>query len=127
MTVCTKERRPWLATESIHDLLREAWTQASAWLVGRYVIMPDHIHFFASPGSMDAELVHWLKYWKSHVSGRVDDLTARWQKDYWDTRMRSQRIYQEKWDYVRENPVRHGLVEHPDDWPHQGELQNLPW
>jgi hypothetical protein len=30
-----------------------------------------------------------------------------------------------KWLYVRNNPVRHGLVEHPDDWPFQGVMNIL--
>ena len=49
VTVCTKKRRPWLAVPSVHALLREVWTVADVWLVGQYVIMPDHIHLFASP------------------------------------------------------------------------------
>lgn len=32
---------------------------------------------------------------------------------------------QEKWEYVRLNPVREGLVNTPDEWPHQGELNVL--
>ena len=127
VTVCTRDRRPWLATETPHDLLRSAWLNATAWLVGRYVIMPDHVHFFAAPGESDTDPARWIRYWKAAVSRRVNNPDYRWQKDYWDTRMRSQRLYQEKWDYVRENPVRHGLVAVPDDWPHQGELHDLPW
>ena len=41
-TVCTKDRKPWLANQDVHNLLREVWADASAWLVGRYVVMPDH-------------------------------------------------------------------------------------
>jgi putative transposase len=33
--------------------------------------------------------------------------------------------YDKKWEYVRQNPVRAGLVAEPDDWPHRGELQTL--
>ena len=29
--------------------------------------------------------------------------------------------------YVRQNPVRHGLVNDPEDWPFQGELHLLDW
>ena len=52
----------------------------------------------------------------------------RWQEGKpWDTRLRRSESYQEKWQYVRENPVRKGLVENADDWPYQGMLNVLPW
>jgi len=35
--------------------------------------------------------------------------------------------YEKKWEYVRNNPVRHGHVSNPDDWPFQGEIFYLPW
>ena len=36
--------------------------------------------------------------------------------------MRDDESYTEKWIYVRENPVRAGLVARADDWPYQGEF-----
>jgi len=36
--------------------------------------------------------------------------------------LRSDESYGEKWDYVRHNPVRAGLVRECDDWPYQGEI-----
>ena len=50
VTVCTKDRKRWLASAEYHDLLRKVWSGARAWLVGRYVLMPDHAHFFCAPG-----------------------------------------------------------------------------
>jgi putative transposase len=47
--------------------------------------------------------------------------------DFWDTQLRRQAHYNEKWEFVRENPVRAGLVHDPDDWPYQGELNHLWW
>lgn len=41
--------------------------------------------------------------------------------------MRSAESYDAKWEYVRANPVRAGLVADPDDWPYQGEISILPW
>ena len=46
-TVCTKGRKPWLATDETHRLLQTIWTEATYWKVGPYVIMPNHLHFFA--------------------------------------------------------------------------------
>jgi len=50
-----------------------------------------------------------------------------WQRDFWDTQLRKGENYDEKWQYVLENPVRAGLVKHSEDWPYQGELNVLEW
>ncbi len=125
VAVCTKDRVPWLASPEVHLLVREVWQEADAWLVGRYVVMPDHVHLFAgysgSPLSLDA----WVRFWKSQVSRRHRVDGHRWQQGYWDTRLRSWESYESKWEYVRGNPVRHGLAERPEDWPYQGEIHAL--
>ncbi len=48
-----------------------------------------------------------------------------WQSRHWDRRLRSGESYGAKWDYVLNNPVRHGLVTDAADWPFQGELHQL--
>lgn len=126
-TVCTKDRQPWLATAEIHNLLREVWLDADSWLMGRYVIMPDHIHFFAAATDGHIEYENWVKYWKSQFSKRHKVPDHRWQTDHWDRRVRSVAAYAEKWDYVRQNAVRKGLVSIPDEWPFQGEIHDLRW
>jgi hypothetical protein len=40
--------------------------------------------------------------------------------------MRSGESYSEKWEYVRRNPVRAGLVSRTVDWVYQGEIVSLP-
>lgn len=49
ITVCCQRREPTLANEQVHEALKSAWAEADHWLVGQYVVMPDHLHFFASP------------------------------------------------------------------------------
>jgi putative transposase len=133
VTVCTKDRRPWLATQAGHDTLLEAWDAAQAWWVGRYTIMPDHIHLFAAPVNTPIKLDDWLQFWKSEFTKRARragsiDLPAHpWQTDHWDTRLRSWQGYDQKWEYVRHNPVRHGLVKRAEEWPYQGEMHLLTW
>jgi putative transposase len=39
--------------------------------------------------------------------------------------MRSSESYSQKWEYVRNNPVRAGLVAEPEAWPFQGEIAEL--
>ncbi len=59
-TVCTKNRTKWLSDESVHSLLIDVWQQSWAWLVGRYVIMPDHIHFFAWATESSIDYEDWV-------------------------------------------------------------------
>ena len=66
LTVCTQERQRVLASADGHALLREAWEIARLWMVGRYVIMPDHVHLFCAPAQWPAPpLESWVSYWKS--------------------------------------------------------------
>jgi len=90
------------------------------------MIMPDHIHLFAGlAGTIPFE--NWVVYWKSLFTKRHEIDGHRWQSRQWDRRVRTRKSYEEKWEYIRHNPVRHGLVEKPEDWPYQGELFTLDW
>ena len=127
LTVCTKGRGPWLATPSGHAFLREIWNDGQAWLVGRYVLMPDHLHLFCAPNASGISLDRWVRYWKSRFTKYHSMAGHRWQAGHWDRRLRREESYAEKWAYVRANPVRAGLVKSADAWPFQGEMVKLPW
>ena len=45
-----------------------------------------------------------------------------WQPGFFDHLLRHDESYSEKWLYVRENPIRNGLVEKWEDWPYRGEI-----
>ena len=106
VTVCTKDRRRWLASPENQMALHRVWEDAQAWLVGRYVLMPDHLHLFAAPGRMEIPLDNWVRYWKSRFTQARDCPTQEWQAGHWDTRLRSGESYEAKWWYVLNNPVR---------------------
>jgi putative transposase len=130
LTVCTDKKKPILTRSDVHELLTDVWLRADYWRVGRYVIMPDHIHLFCSPSRLgSAPLTQWVQFWKSDVSRQWPRREEHpiWQKSYWDTQLRTGASYSEKWDYVRHNPVRADLCESPDGWPFQGELNTLFW
>ena len=145
VTVCTNGRAPILADIQMQCKILTAWANAGNWIVGRYVIMPDHIHFFCAPSKYPAPDFHkWMKFWKRlstqmmseqsggrlspAAAGRVSSRAAKlWQDGCWDTQMRIGAQYEEKWQYIRNNPVRKGLVENADDWPYQGVVNELIW
>lgn len=129
LTVCVKNRQPILANDRMHGVLRAKWISANHWLVGRYMIMPDHIHLFCAPGSIEPKpLGNWIRYWKRNVCKAIGAAEGTlWQRDFWDVQLRGSDSYALKWEYVRNNPVRAGLVARPEDWPYQGELDILRW
>jgi len=127
LTVCTKDREKWLAQPPVHEALCKVWQRAQAWRVGRYVIMPDHLHLFAAWIDGSIELDGWVQYWKSQFSKCMPQYSGRWQSGHWDTRIRGVKSYESKWEYVRDNPVRHGLVATYQEWPYQGEMYLLDW
>ncbi len=130
LTVCTKGRKRILARTEVAALLCESWLQAESWMVGRFIIMPDHLHLFCvSAEVMERPLGQWVRYWKTLASRRWPRREEQpvWQLDFWDTQLRRPTQYDEKWEYVRQNPVRAGLVAEPEAWPHQGELHELRW
>jgi putative transposase len=103
---------------------------ARSWLVGHYIIMPNHIHLFCAPATLPIEpLKQWVRYWKTLASRNWPQSEQHpiWQRDFWDTQLRREENYQAKWHYVRDNPVRAGLVTIPDNWLLKGELNILRW
>jgi putative transposase len=127
VTIGVTGRQKILATPEVQAAFVDAWRNATHWLAGRYVIMPDHVHFFCVPGVIDHPPVRrWAGYWKRLV-GKQDPALARvFQENCWDTQMRSREHYEEKVSYVQNNPVRAGLVSVSEDWPFQGQVHDVP-
>ena len=130
LTVCTNRRKSLLDKPDIHELLKAIWSAATQWRVGRYILMPDHLHLFCMPAVREPENVRdWVGYWKSRSSARWPRAGEQpiWQREAWDRQIRRGESYAAKWEYVRQNPVRAGLVVRAADWPYQGELNPLTW
>ena len=100
---------------------------ATAWLVGRYVLMPDHLHLICSPIEETVEIEPWVTFWKRQFRRIHGSPARRFQPGCFHHRLRQQESYDQRWDYIRENPVRAGLVKGADDWPFTGELNELRW
>ncbi|MBX7211856.1 MAG: hypothetical protein K1X78_26355 [Verrucomicrobiaceae bacterium] len=111
-TVCTEDRAGWCATDEVMSLLHDIWQNvATAWLVGDYLLMPDHVHFFCSPAEGKYfEVERWTLFWKDRFSKRCGDPEWPWQRGVFHHRLRSEGEYSEKMTYMRNNPVRKALV-----------------
>jgi putative transposase len=127
LTICAENRKRWLANAAAHESLRAAWQSAQAWLVGYYLLMPDPLHLFCAPHDLRFTLEKWLTFWERQFRRLHPDENARWQAHPFHHRLRREESYAEKWNYVRENPVREGLVKDAVDWPYQGMMNSLRW
>jgi REP element-mobilizing transposase RayT len=123
VTFATRDRR---SIPSL-DCAQLALQQYARWAIvklnvalGRHVIMPDHVHLFVR-GDRNFALSSWIGGLKRAMSVAVHS-PRLWQPGFFDHILRSDESYAEKWKYVRENPVRAGLVETADGWRYQGEV-----
>lgn len=127
LTVCTLNRVRWLADRKVEDDLIASWEAATTWLVGRYILMPDHLHLICSPVEEEVEIERWVTFWKRQFRRLHGDPARRFQSSGFHHRLRKQESYDQRWDYIRANPVRAGLVARVEDWPFTGELNELRW
>ncbi len=132
ITVCTENRRDILATPEIQRTFLRFGKEGplhGAW-IGAYVLMPDHLHLFVVTDDEKIGISAWMKSLKNTISKtlRVNGVAPpHWQKTFFDHLLRSSESYSEKWNYVRENPVRAGLVAKAEDWPYVGEIFALEY
>jgi len=127
LTVCTQDRARWLAQTSVQRSLHDIWKHtATAWLVCDFLLMPDHLHLFCAPGDLEVGIERWVAFWKNHLAKALPQV-GTFQRGGFHHRLRTDESYSQKWQYVRENPVRAGLVKHPEDWPYQGRVHQLYW
>jgi putative transposase len=130
VTFNTYKRVPLLAPSEIHETFRSFCLRAEehSVAVGRYVIMPNHIHLFVILPPEGITLQKWIQALRSVLGKKLLALgfpKPHWQEGFFDHVLRSSESYSQKWDYVRMNPVRAGLTETPESWPYQDEIVSL--
>jgi len=76
------------------------------------LLMPDHLHaIIAFPREPGMQTV--ISNWKKFVAVKRG---VRWQRDFFDHRLRDHHELQEKTSYILMNPIRKGLCERMEDW-----------
>jgi REP element-mobilizing transposase RayT len=127
LTICTLHRRNLPSLEAAHKALVLYGTRGTKEFnvaLGRYVLMPDHLHLFVR-GDQSFVLGNWVKGLKRAIRISTKSPTPFWQPGFFDHLLRSDESYGQKWEYVRQNPVRAGLVKFAEDWPYQGEIVRI--
>jgi putative transposase len=130
VTFNTYRRHPFLAQPEVHQAFYMFCSKAHEHgiAVGRYVIMPDHVHLFVAFPIVGIPLPRWIKSLRTVIGKRllrIQIAKPHWQDGFFDHLLRSHESYAEKWDYVRLNPVRAGLCKTPEAWPYQGEIASV--
>jgi REP-associated tyrosine transposase len=61
----------------------------------------------------------WLACGGTEQSRRVSGQRRRgvWQRRFWEHTIRDETDLENHFDYIHYNPVKHGLVQRPCDWP----------
>ena len=111
--------------------LREAVAKTRAerpFGIDAWVVLPDHLHCVWSLPSGDRDYATRWRLIKSRFSrglpvGRLRaSHVARqergvWQRRYWEHHIRDDEDFAAHVRYCWHNPVKHGLVERPEEWP----------
>jgi putative transposase len=97
------------------------------------VIMPDHIHAIRALPDNDCDYpTRWrlIKEAFTRTYGSTQSLPARdagrsargeravWQRRYWEHLIRDDADFSAHVEYIHFNPLKHGFVSAPRDWPH---------
>ena len=106
------------AAKMFLDEARE-YHKRGIWRLALFLVMPDHLHFIVhvpadgAPGGRP--LPKMIGDFKRLMVNRYG---LRFQRDFFDTRLRDDAHYAEKFKYICRNPVRKGLCERAVDWPY---------
>ena len=115
------------------DILRDAVRQTrlrAPFTIDAWVVLPDHMHCLWTLPQGDEDYPGRWKAIKTAFSkalptvGSPTEIMARrgergiWQRRYWEHTIRDERDYASHMDYTHFNPVKHGYVSHPADWPY---------
>ncbi len=87
--------------------------QTMRWHTRLFLLMPDHLHALVSFLAEEAMAACW-RDWKRFTAKQTG---VCWQRDFFDHRIRHHEGLEAKAEYIRQNPVRKGLVAKPGDWP----------
>lgn len=115
------------------DLLRKVVREVQEnhpFRIHGWVVLPEHLHALLELPEGDTNFPLRWRQIKSKFSRAIPNSEARsesrwrrgergiWQRRYWEHLIRDQEDFNHHLDYIHINPVKHGLVTAPKDWPY---------
>ena len=134
-TVVTAKRRPLLAEPTTVTLLRGAFRTVMThhpFRIDAIVVLPDHLHTIWTLPERDSDYPRRWNRIKSLFTARLPAhlrpvpsatrIRRReqdvWQRRFWGHRIRDDADFDHHVSYIHWNPVKHGLVQAPGEWPY---------
>ncbi|GAB4126645.1 MAG: transposase [Wenzhouxiangellaceae bacterium] len=125
-TVVTWQRQKLFASSEAVSLLRQACKIVmlrKPFVLEAMVLLPDHLHCIMRLPVDDHDYSGRWREIKKYVSRRIRDTDTNsrarvWQSRFWEHLIRDDNDWRRHMDYIHYNPVKHGYVSVPLDWPH---------
>ncbi len=121
LTFSCHHREPLLVAPGVRRTFERALEQVRLWYgfyVTGYVVMPEHVHLLISEPERGSLSVA-LQMLKQNTSRQLWEFAKDghfWERRYYDFNVWSESKRVEKLRYIHRNPVKRGLVGHPEDW-----------
>ncbi len=128
VTICCRDKKPHMKKPSVRDTvisILEQTASSSRVEIAAYSILPNHLHMICSSGTDG--LVAFIGAFKSKVTREIRRTVSpdfKWQKSFFDHKIRNEESLSEKVNYIWQNPVRLGLSGEPDDYRWSGRLMS---
>ncbi len=123
----------WLDNDTTFDVLSQAnvaemiisafreYESRSIWQVHSFVVMPNHLHWFFTP--VGQGMIESVRNFKRYTARQVNQCLGTvgkrfWQSEWFDHWSRSPLEDDKIITYIRNNPVKAGLVARAEDWPY---------
>lgn len=130
-TVALADRRSDLLTRHI-DVLRAAVVKTRRerpFDISAWVVLPNHMHSIWTLPEGDRDFSTRWRLIKTRFSRAMAPVQLRqshikrrergvWQRRFWEHHIRDDADFETHLNYCWMNPVRHGLVDRPQDWPY---------
>ena len=134
-TVVTHNRKKILCNEKNVALLKEAFWYVlgrHSFRIRAFVLLEDHIHCIWTLPEDDNDFSMRWQLIKGYFSRKCDDKykglrsvsrlekgeQGVWQRRFWEHQIRNEVNFVRYVEYIHYNPVKHGLVRSPCDWPY---------
>jgi putative transposase len=125
LTFCTHHRRKLFTDDEAVTLVKDKILHAAGvyeFAIPAYVFMPDHAHLLVGGRSESSDLRAFVKLAKQESGYAFSNAYGDrlWQPSYNDHVLRDDEADLPAIRYIVWNPVRDGLVTHPDEYPFLG-------
>lgn len=126
ITANVQDRQTLFAEDDNVALLRQTMREAKQFhpfQMRAYAFMPDHFHLLICLLALTniSKLLQSIKrnFTRNYKAARgIDGSLKLWQRSFYDHVIRNERDYLNHLHYIHYNPVKHGYVVRPEDYPH---------